>query len=278
MVGIHSFWSKPLLNNRWDEEGSFDKSLYLIALSLKTMKAVFDRVELVTDIRGAELLKHLDYDAVHLDLEDLNDIHQRYWSVGKIYSLKRYNEPVCHVDGDVFFLDSNIKSLFDDNYDGIVQMKEIGNHYHKTYADLIIKMSPALAGIDLSVYNFAYNCGVMGFKNMDFMKDFISTYFMILESCKKNQSVIDKIGGEYEINVVIEQSLLTHVSQHNNMCMKEILPIDKQTNPGLQPYAESLGYVHLWGKSKYQDHWQERVKKRLMELDITTYNKITLKK
>jgi hypothetical protein len=275
MIGIHSFWSKPLLNNRWDEEGSFDKSLYLMALSLKTMKTIFDRVELVTDIKGAELLKHLDYDAVHLDLEDLNDIPSRYWSIGKVYSLKRYNEPVCHVDGDVFFLDSNIKSLFDDNYDGIVQMKEIGNHYHDTYNDLIIKMSPALGGIDLGVYNFAYNCGVMGFKNMYFMKDFISTYFMILESCRKNQKIIDKIGGEYEINVVIEQSLLTHVAQHNNMYVKELLPISKQTDPGLQPYAESLGYVHLWGKSKYQKYWQDRVKKRLLILDSITYNKIT---
>jgi hypothetical protein len=275
MIGIHSFWSKPLLDNRWDEEGSFEKSLYLMALSLKTMKTVFDRVELVTDIKGAELLKHLDYDTIHLDLEDLNDIPSRYWSVGKVYSLKRYNEPVCHVDGDVFFLDSNIKSLFDDNYDGIVQMKEIGNHYHDTYNDLIMKMSPALCDIDLGVYNFAYNCGVMGFKNMYFMKDFISTYFMILESCRKNQKIIDRIGGEYEINVVIEQSLLTHVAQNNNMYVKELLPINKQTDPGLQPYSESLGYVHLWGKSKYQKYWQDRVKKRLMILDSITYNKIS---
>jgi hypothetical protein len=27
--------------------------------------------------------------------------------------------------------------------------------------------------------------------------------------------------------------------------------------------AERIGFVHLWGNSKYQDYWQERVRIRL---------------
>jgi hypothetical protein len=274
LIGLHSFWSKPLLNARWGERGSFEKSLYLTALSLKTMKRIFGRVELVTDSEGAKLLENLGYDEIHLDLDHLRDTHPRYWSAGKILALRRYDVPVTHVDGDVFFLKEEIKSSFDSQYDAIVQMKEVGSHYDKTYRHLIEQMKPALFNWELDTYSFAYNCGVMGFKNVEFMQDFVEEYFRALRSCEKKQDVIDRISTTYEINIVIEQCLLTHLAQNKNMHVKELLTIEKQTFPGLQPTAEEIGFVHLWGKSKYEDKWQAKVEARLLELDPDTYHKI----
>ena len=169
------------------------------------MKRIFGRVELVTDSEGAKLLENLGYDEIHLDLDHLRDTHPRYWSAGKILALRRYDVPVTHVDGDVFFLKEEIKSSFDSQYDAIVQMKEVGSHYDKTYRHLIEQMKPALFNWELDTYSFAYNCGVMGFKNVEFMQDFVEEYFRALRSCQKKQGVIDGISTMYEINIVIEQ-------------------------------------------------------------------------
>ena len=275
MIGIHSFWSKPLLNNRWGERDSFEKSLYLTALSLSTMKKVFERVELVTDTEGAKLLGDLGYDAVHLDLNHIQDVNPRYWSAGKVYALRRYDVPVTHVDGDVFFLKEEIKEIFDSNYDAIVQMKEVGDHYKNTYSHLIDKMKPALTNWDLDTYSFAYNCGIMGFKNVEFMQHFVDEYFKALKSCQRSQKIIDNIDHIYEVNIVLEQSLLTHLAQDKNVYVKELLTIEKQTFPGLQPTAEELGFVHLWGKSKYEPRWQSKVMQKLLELNPEIYSKIT---
>lgn len=274
MIGIHSFWSKPLLENRWGLSGTFEKSLIMSALSLATMKQVFDEVHLVTDTSGAELFKDLGYDKVHLDLNHIADLNPRYWSAGKIHALKRYKVPVVHVDGDVFFLKPEVRGFFEQNWDVAVQMKEAGNHYHKTYSHMVAKMQPALGGWGLDRYNFAYNCGVMGFKDIDFMHRFVEEYFKVLGSCQQNQNVIDRIGPEYEINIIIEQALLTHIAQNAGVYVKELITLEKQTFPGLQPEAETLGFVHLWGPSKYQPHWESRVEKRLLELDPETYFKI----
>lgn len=274
LIGIHSFWSKPLLENRWGLKGTFEKSLTMTALSLATMKRVFDEVHLVTDTKGAELFKDLGYDQIHLDLDHLADLHPRYWSAGKIYALKRYEVPVVHVDGDVFFLKPEIRSFFDRDWDVAVQMKEAGEHYQKTYSHLIEKMQPALKSWGLDLYNFAYNCGVMGFKDLDFMQHFVEEYFRALRSCQQNQKAIDRIGLEYEINIVLEQALLTHISQNAGVYVRELITLEKQTFPGLQPEAERLGFVHLWGPSKYQPEWEARVEKRLLELDPETYFKI----
>ena len=246
----------------------------MTALSLATMRKVFDRVELVTDSKGAELLKDLNYHEVHLDLDHLSDLHPRYWSAGKVYALKRYSVPFVHVDGDVFFLKPEIKSLFQENWDAVVQMKETGAHYSKTYSHLIDWMEPALFGWNLKMYNFAYNCGVMGFRDMDFKDHFTDEYFRALRACQSKQNVIDGIGSEYEINIVLEQSLLTHLALDCNVHVKEIIPIKRQTFPGLQPEAEKLGFVHLWGPSKYEDEWQRRIEKRLAEIDPKTHRKL----
>lgn len=246
----------------------------MTALSLATMRRVFDRVELVTDTRGAELLGSLGYDSVHLDLDHLADLNPRYWSAGKVYALKRYSVPVVHVDGDVFFLKPEIKDLFDEKWDSIVQMKEIGEHYRKTYSHLIEWMRPALFSWNLGIYNFAYNCGVMGFKDLEFKDHFVEEYFRALRACQLKQDAIDKIGREYEINIVLEQSLLTHLALNRNVHVKELISIERQTFPGLQPEAERLGFVHLWGPSKYEEKWQRRVEKRLAEIDPEAYRKI----
>jgi hypothetical protein len=274
LIGIHSFWSKPLLNRRWGLEGTFEKSLQMMALSLATMKKVFDEVHLVTDSEGAKLLAKLSYDQVHLDLDHLANVHHRYWSAGKVYSLQRYNVPVVHVDGDVFFLKPEIRSFFDSDWDVAVQMKEAGEHYHKTYSHLIKWMQPALKSWGLDLYNFTYNCGLMGFKDVSFMHRFVEEYFRALRSCQQNQRTIDGIGLEFEINIVLEQALLTHLVQNAGAHVKELITLDRQTFPGLQPEAERLGFVHLWGPSKYEPEWEARVEKRLLEIDPETYFKI----
>ena len=46
------------------------------------------------------------------------------------------------------------------------------------------------------------------------------------------------------------------------------------TDIGLEGLANKIGYAHLWGKSKYDEYWIGRVKKRLFELDANLYKRV----
>jgi hypothetical protein len=39
----------------------------------------------------------------------------------------------------------------------------------------------------------------------------------------------------------------------------------EMSDPGLFETADEIGFCHLWGSTKYEDEWQERIKRRLKE-------------
>lgn len=276
MKTIHSFWSKPFLNNRWGVTDQYRKNIFTYALSALYAKRLFGNISLVCDDKGAELLECIGYDSIDTSMNDLEAINPKFWAYGKIKSLSLYNEPVLHIDGDVLLRYGSLKKIFDSNWDVIVQMKEVGEHFSGTYSEMLPVVSKVV-GFDYGLYNFVYNCGIIGFKDIDFKNKYCETFFNTIEKCNEKLEVLNKLDGKFEVNCALEQSLLTYMAENHNKYVKEILPLSDMTTVGLEGLANKIGYAHLWGKSKYDEYWIKRVKNRLYELDNNLYNKVVKK-
>jgi hypothetical protein len=48
-----------------------------------------------------------------------------------------------------------------------------------------------------------------------------------------------------------------------NIHVKEMITGREMMGNGLFETADEIGYCHLWGSTKYEDEWQERIKSRL---------------
>lgn len=110
---LHSFWSKPSLkiqNLHADDRASggwSDKKYHLMswALSCLRVKEYYDRIELVTDEKGKDLLidkLQLPYTKVLIKLNALDKYNPDLWTLSKIYACSIQKEPFIHIDNDVY--------------------------------------------------------------------------------------------------------------------------------------------------------------------------------
>lgn len=259
---IHSFWSKAYFQGRWGIGPTLSKDLYCFALSAVLAQKYSRGIELVTDDYGASLLEGIPYDRVHRDLNDIEHVDPMFWTAGKVYALSTRKKPTVHIDGDVFFLDHRCVSRLEGKWDVMVQMKEMGDHYASTYPPIFEELKKYIQREDFSKYNFAYNTGIFGIQNLDFFRKFSFEYFNNLYDLEISDA---KINPKHDINVALEQSLLTMMGQDNNLYVKEMISGREMSDPGLFETADEIGFCHLWGSTKYEDHWQRRIKNRLRE-------------
>jgi hypothetical protein len=273
MKAIHSFWSKPYLANRWGLTDQYRKNIFTYALSALYAKRMFGNISLVCDTKGAELLEIIGYDTIDISLNELENVNPKFWAYGKIKSLSLYNEPIVHLDGDVLLKGDNLIPIFDSSWDVLVQMKEIETHFSDTYTEMLPVISEIM-GWNYGRYNYAFNCGVLAFKDVAFKNRFCHTFFDSIEKCNGNMDLVDTIDQKYEINCALEQSLLTCMSENDNKYVKEILTYGNKSLGDLDIIANELGYAHLWGKSKYNDYWLDKIKARLYQLDRNLYYKV----
>lgn len=103
-----SFWTKGF---RADQ-----LNINFWKLSLALARKHYKKVHLVTDSRGAELLKDLPFESFSLDLNDLYNINSgKVWSLGKIYTYYKIakNGPFLHLDSDVLLWEKLPEELLD---------------------------------------------------------------------------------------------------------------------------------------------------------------------
>jgi hypothetical protein len=275
MQVIHSFWSKAYFHGRWDQEQRIHMDLYSFALSYHYAKELYGSVNLVTDTQGLELFKCIPYDAIDLGLDEMKHINPGFWTAGKIKAIQQQNHPVLHIDGDVFLMGKDVKKLLKGKWDVAVQMREVGQHYDSTYPQIFKHIDKVWPWIqDLSLFNFAYNNGILGFKNQDFKSTYCFEYFELLR-------MLDLSGitfpAKADPNVVVEQSLLTKLAQVQNVHVKELITLQDMDIEGLFEFADRIGFVHLWGNSKYQESWHQRVKAKLKEVNPKLYKSVSNK-
>lgn len=258
---LHSFWTNAYFQGRWGTETKVIQDLYCFALSYHFAKENFGEIHLVTDREGLSLLDFLEYDSISTGLDALHHVDPRCWTAGKIKAAQEQTGDFLHIDGDVFLIDPIIKDLVSSSYDAIVQMREVGHHFESTYPPIFRDLKKIYPYIDyISLYNFTYNTGIFGFKDQEFKAEYCRSYFELLWDLQDHGI---KFPAERDPNIVIEQSLLTTMAQNQNKHIKELITLEDMSKWDLFGAAERIGFVHLWGNSKYQDYWQERVRMRL---------------
>lgn len=263
---IHSFWSKPILNNL--EKLNNIKLFY--ELSLDCLKRTYKDVELHTDSFGASLLKDLNYDKVHLSFDDdyMQNLDPLFWASSKIFALKTYEEPVIHFDADFFIFRPEKFQFQEQNFDVIVQSKEISWESNYKNQSKYFKSIMKLPYGDFQ-YNFAYNCGILGFKNIDFKNHYVHKHFEMVNYAVNYQLIKSLelaemlLMGQTPFSTFFEQVLLTKLAQDFNLHVKEFVPViffDKKTMIS----SNYLDYFfHAMGNNKWKSEFITAIKKTL---------------
>jgi hypothetical protein len=249
MKYILSFWSKPLLESRGAEE-KLKIQLYFYAKNFNYIKNnISENIEIVTDDFGYEKLKHLT-SQIRTDLNNINYFDNDLWSMGKIYALSLYDEPICAIDNDFFIKDYiKYKEIVNSNWDILVQSKEISPTFSFSYKKGIEVFLALFHNefikndlIEILYYdmcNYAYNSGHLAFKDFKLKNKFLQKIMKIYHILNDNEKIMDFYNTcdfftkrhqhfhTLNINCIAEQVFLTIWANYNNLYVKELAPISK---------------------------------------------------
>ncbi len=281
---IHSIWTKPAIEKRWQINGQLAKNLWLYAYSVMHAKRISDSLILHSDSFGAKTFGELGYDDVKISLDILASEPSRFWSRGKMIALDAEPLGTIHIDGDVFLKSPMMIDVLDfQNYDLIVQCEERIGIFMKHYFDTIHHFPASLNSIpdgfnqDLK---HSLNCGVMGFNNQKLKDDYLAGYFSMVDQLKSNPVFMQELqdNPKFEPNIVIEQFFLAGYVDQYNLNYKNVLPLKSDATDELGTVTEmnfianEIGYAHAWGDTKY--YLIPEIQKRIRNQDFRFYNRV----
>lgn len=288
---IQSFWTKPFtegvlygLNDDQINSDALKKTIEFYKTGAKIFKSMGYPVTLYTDKIGSNLMgSETKYDEIKTDLEILNQKSSPIlWSSAKILALYKAHKQesdkrIVHVDHDIFFENTKfIQEKIESDWDILVQSKETSKHYEifyqkslDTFCDLF-SINPAKQVL-LKNYNYTYNCGFLGFKNIEHTNLFKNQFFSLHNHILENKSCLDaylnlkKLHSPYKmqkgvkvnINCILEQVQIVEFSNTHNLHVKEIIPIylwNLGNNQSTCNVYQEIGYEHLSGPRKYTDN------------------------
>ena len=270
MIVIHSLWTYPLLKNRWGIKGQLAKSVNLYKLSFLYLKKLGFEVVLHTDLIGKEFLKTIPYDRVETSLEYIPKEYVKYWAVGKIISLQKEGVGAMHVDGDVFFKSSEIKKVLNEPYDVLVQMAEGEATFNKDYLPQLVYINSLTDMLKSPIKN-SFNTGILQFKNEVLFNKYYNLVFKLIDLYQKRgvySNFYTKEVNFYEVMLILEQYSLPIICDELGSDVKFFLNKFSNTNYDVTKEAIEKGFVHALGNYKYSDEFQEKVKKRIKEINL----------
>lgn len=281
---IHSIWTKPAIEKRWQISGQLVSNLWLYAYSVMNAKRISEKIILHSDSYGAETFGELGYDDVKISLDVLQNEPSRFWSKGKMIALQ--NEPLgtIHIDGDVFLKSPKMIDVMNfKDYDLIVQCEERLGIFMQHYFDTIHHYPKALdiipEGFNINLKH-SLNCGVLGFNSQKLKDDYLKGYFSIVEQLKSNEEFMYELScnPKFEPNIVIEQYFLAGYVDKFNVKYKNVLPLTSDitdeigTVNEMNSIANEIGYAHAWGDTKY--NLIDEIKRRIKHQDKRLFNKV----
>lgn len=203
---VHVFWTKPLLNvnkNRWNISSQYELMLPLCALSLACLKSFNQKVILITDKKGKELLQHLNYDEIITILDDYN-IQNEFWAAGKIAALQHIPSDAILIDTDLFLYDG---SLIDKLYFYDVACSHLENT--NAYKNLLELGTTFLPWLDFQKTSISSNTGIIKCNNEKLKKLFIAKYYESIDIINNTPNLMNEIeiagGKTYCPDLLIEQ-------------------------------------------------------------------------
>lgn len=275
MKYVHSIWSTPSIDKNFDNK--FDvkyliKNFYSYLLSALLIKKLGYEIDLYCDKNSYNIYSLIPYNKIHVVDFDNDGISSKFWIWGKIKTHMLMNEPYVHIDGDVFlFRDIIGDKLESGKYSAVVQSiendKTIGNLFFDLYVKCINPFKNFNHNIDWEKYNYyAYNCGVVGFNNMELKNKYANKVKEILFDVS-NDVEFQYNRRKYEgMFLLAEQSLLYYILKENNIEPFEIIPYDSIIKHDFErehwytTLPTQIGYSHLLGYSKYRKEVIDKIK------------------
>lgn len=275
MQYIHSIWSTPSKNNNFniDVDNNFAlKNFHSYLLSALLIKKHGYKIDLYCDKYSHEIYSLIPYNNINVVDYENDGIDSKFWIWGKVKTQSLVKEPYVHVDGDVFlFRDIINNKLLNGEYKCVVQNIEneetIGyNTYTNLYKNSYDFFNDIYIDINFKIdkYNLnAYNCGVVGFSDLKLRDEYLNLVKNVLQ--KLTQSDVFYNKSKYNgMFLVSEQSLLLYVLKENNIKPYEIIPYQIMArNNDWHSYATNIGYVHMWGYSKYRPWVVDKIKNKI---------------
>lgn len=267
MKVIHTFWTAAYDRGRWGKSSTWKEDVWCFALSLHFAKEKFGEIHLVTDSEGMERLGDLPYTTMSTYLDVIHDVNASYWTAGKVMGMASVGAPVLHLDGDVFLLGERVAATLNGEWDIVVQHKEQGAHWESTYPPVLkwLRSRGVEGGFDIG---YAYNHGIIGVRDPELLRDYADAFFTSIGEWGKR---FHTFPHSRDPNIIVEQSLLAKMCEDRGLKPVEILGEREVKELGVEMAAERVGYVHLWGNSKYEPRWQEMVRRRLEAEDPALY-------
>lgn len=204
---VHVFWSKPTLEpgkNRWGICNQYEFTLPLCALSLACLKEFGQKVILITDTMGKELLKDLPYDEIYTTLDDY-DIRSEFWAAGKVIALGEVPLDAILIDTDLFLYDGSLIDKIHD-LDVVCSHRETA----AAYSDLLQFGSTFIPWINkVSNWSQSSNTGIIKCNNYRLKNMFFNAYFETIKIVDDKPTLmgdIQKVGqGMYCPDLLAEQ-------------------------------------------------------------------------
>lgn len=268
----HTWWSLPMRQGRWNKPHQIEDSIYITALSVAYAKLNGAKIVCYCDSYIKPYLEKLGYDELFVELDGIeNEMNPArkdtvlMWAAGKFYALAK--EPIgsVQIDFDVFLKKpESIEALDFHNYDILYSHIEPAIDYQER---LILR--DYIPTIDCN-NEFAANVGVLGFNNQDAKDQYLNHYLYYYRSLDFDNN------GDKDINadLLLEQIYLLQMLESYTSVN---LIGDQRVNSvyDLQKNAMTIGYVHLFGRTKYTPYIINRVKKKLQEIAPEVYDEIT---
>lgn len=253
---VYSLNTYPITHNRWGMGNRLQETIYMTAASILYTCLRYEEIMLYVDPIGYEYLSFLPCEVIETSFDSDIDL----WVEPKFYSMRQQNDPFIHLDNDIF-----LKQPMDFTFDNVlVERKDDGYRHYKELIQFFDRYSD-----DLSFWNpnipFAWSCGVMGFMDLELRDEFISVYEnskKVLYRNQKDYKEYSEQHGYLEINLLLEQYNLTSLLDCKGIKPKTLISGNNRKEQS--EYANSIGYVHLLGASKYHEKNKQKIEHNLI--------------
>lgn len=236
----------------------------LWGLSLASARRHFEKLLIVTDVKGMSLMKHFPYDIFDDRLESgiVPEAAEKVWCAGKLkaYQIacrlaRDLHTGFCHFDGDVvmrkfpYVCGASLFAQSDEPFNSPAgEAFEI--FLHDCYVGGGCQRMPRLPGhVRFSLtrgQQSAYNVGIVGGTDLDFLERWAFESLKVLNH-DLNQSHISAIWPGTAA-CFVEQYLFASLARHEGKYVSILFPSQAACN---EDFMDQIGYIHLLADSKH---------------------------
>ena len=251
---IHTFYSKPLLENKFDKyENLIDVIITDYTYSAYCIKKILNqRIILYTDKIGAKILSHIPYDEIKI--LDFNSSIDFAASI-KFEAIRDMTEDDVLIDGDLFLQTNQCLDLINQcsEYDFLYSFFEPSYYTLRFERDvnklnIIVSKLKEKENLFVEPYvlpktdsDFSWpNTSFMKFNNIELKQKYIDQYLFF----KKELEDID--FGKAWPDIIIEQYHMKKLLEFGNYSSRAIIenfPTNEANN-----FALEIGFTHLGGR------------------------------